>query len=60
MSVAGVASVSIDRFQRWGEKPRGELDAGVLQPADLEILQLENDPNFPEHGRWDLNLDGGL
>ncbi|MBL9135493.1 MAG: putative baseplate assembly protein [Verrucomicrobiales bacterium] len=60
MSVAGVASVRIDRFQRWGEKARGELDAGVLQPADLEILQLENDPNFPEHGRLELNLDGGL
>jgi hypothetical protein len=60
LSVAGVASAQIERFQRWGEKPNGELDAGVLHPADLEVLQLENDADFPEHGRLDLQLDGGL
>jgi hypothetical protein len=60
MSVDGVASVEVKRFQRFGKAPNQELDTGVLQPASLEIAQLDNDPNFPENGRFEFEMDGGL
>jgi predicted phage baseplate assembly protein len=60
MSVDGVASVEVKRFQRFGKAPNQELDTGVLQPASLEIAQLDNDPNFPENGRIEFEMDGGL
>ena len=48
MQIPGVASVNVTRFQRWGKKANHELAKGVLTSATLEILQLANDPNFPE------------
>jgi hypothetical protein len=55
-----VASVVVTRFHRWGRQPDGELDAAVLAPAYLEILRLDNDPSFPENGRIEFLMDGGL
>jgi hypothetical protein len=60
MGVEGVSSVEIQRFQRWGEDPRGEIDAGVLETASLEIVRLENDPSRPGNGRLELDMVGGL
>jgi predicted phage baseplate assembly protein len=60
MRVEGVASVDIVRFQRWGKVPNQELANGTIRAARLEILRLENDPNFPEHGRLELVMLGGL
>ena len=60
MQVAGVASVNVTRFQRWGKKASHELDKGVLTSAPLEILQLANDPSFPENGKLELIVAGGL
>jgi hypothetical protein len=60
MSVDGVASAEIGRFQRWGQKPNQEIARGVLVPASLEVIRLDNDPSFPERGRLDLRLAGGL
>lgn len=60
MQVAGVASVEAIRFQRWGKLPNKELENGRLVPASLEIVQLDNDPNFPENGRIDFEMHGGL
>ena len=60
MAVTGVASVEIKRFHRYRHKPAGELDDGLIAPALLEIVRLDNDPNFPENGRLELDLHGGL
>lgn len=60
MSVAGVASVVVTTFQRYGRVTAGEKDTDVLRPAALEIIQLDNDPNFPEHGRIIFDVQGGL
>ncbi|SFL96666.1 putative baseplate assembly protein [Variovorax sp. OV329] len=51
MAVQGVSHVEPLRFQRLGRPPQGELDAGRIAMARLEIARLDNDPNAPEHGR---------
>lgn len=60
MKVAGVASVEALRFQRWGKLSNHELENARLVPASLEIIQLDNDPNFPENGRIEFEMHGGL
>ncbi|MFO0729688.1 MAG: hypothetical protein U0231_12900 [Nitrospiraceae bacterium] len=60
LKVAGVASVEAMRFQRWSKLPNKELQNGRLVPASLEIIRLDNDPNFPENGRIDFEMHGGL
>lgn len=60
MDVDGVGSVQLERFQRWGKLPNHELDNGVITAAPLEILRLDNDPNFPENGKLEFELHGGL
>jgi hypothetical protein len=60
MKVAGVASVEAVRFQRYGKVAGTEFDDAKLKPASLEILRLDNDPNFPENGRIDFEMQGGL
>jgi hypothetical protein len=60
MGVTGVASVEVQRLQRYRQKADQELADGVLAPAPLEIVRLDNDPNFPENGKLDLELHGGL
>lgn len=60
MSVDGVASAEVSRFQRWGQAPNQEIARGILVPAALEVIRLDNDPSFPERGRLDLRLAGGL
>lgn len=50
MAVDGVASVKVIRLQRWGKGANNELAKGYLPTGKLEIIQLENDPNFPERG----------
>ena len=57
---AGVASAEVKRFQRWGRGPNQEIDTGLLRPAALEIVQLENDRNFPENGKLEFDVRGGL
>jgi hypothetical protein len=60
MAVAGVASVEPVKFQRWGRPADGELETGVTEMAALEIARLANDPNFPENGKIDFLMSGGL
>jgi hypothetical protein len=60
LAVPGVASVVVTTFQRWGRQPDGELASGVITPAYLEILRLDNDPSFPENGRIEFVMSGGL
>lgn len=60
MEVAGVASVEVKKFQRWGKIAKKEKEDGFLKPAELEIIRLDNDPNFPENGKLEFLVYGGL
>ncbi|MEP0546764.1 MAG: putative baseplate assembly protein [Rhodothermales bacterium] len=60
LAVEGVASVEVRRFQRYNARPDGELEAGVLQPAALEVIRLDNDPSAPEDGKLAVEVAGGL
>lgn len=60
MQQRGVASVEVKRFQRWGAQANQEIDRGLLRPAALEIVQLDNDRNFPENGKLEFDVQGGL
>jgi hypothetical protein len=58
-AVAGVDSVEVAEFHRYGEQPAGELQAGRVAAGRLEILRCNNDPNFPEHGVLTIEMRGG-
>ena len=60
MEIAGVASVEVLRFQRWGKTSMNEKKKGFLKPGALEVIRLDNDPNFPENGKIDFEMHGGL
>jgi predicted phage baseplate assembly protein len=60
LSVEGVSSVEVARFQRYGKAANGELENGLLQPAGLEVVRLDNDPSLPENGLLTLKMAGGL
>ncbi|HEX4848258.1 MAG TPA: hypothetical protein VFV30_08940 [Novosphingobium sp.] len=59
MAVDGVQSVTPRRFQRLGFAPDDALARGVITPGPLEVLQLADDPSFPERGRLGLEMGGG-
>jgi Baseplate J-like protein len=59
LRLAGISSVQITKFQRQG-KPATDASAnGALSMGRLEIARLDNDPNFPEHGVFNLIMEGG-
>ncbi len=58
-AVEGVARVSVTKLQRLFEAPNGELASGVLPLGVWEIAQVDNDPSYPEHGRFTLVMGGG-
>jgi hypothetical protein len=64
-AVAGVRNVRVTRFLRAGDRPAAPpaadpaVSAGLLQLGPLEIPRLDNDPNFPGHGRLELTMRGG-
>jgi len=60
MRVPGVLWVETIRFQRWGQDSMGEKDAGVIKLDRLEIARLDNDPSFPENGKIEFLMTGGL
>lgn len=60
MRVPGVASVEVTRFKRWGKAENRELEDALLVPGDFEIVRLDNDRNFPENGRLEVTVGGGL
>lgn len=57
--VAGVDSLIVTRFQRYGVLPNRELQTGVIPIAAWEIARLDNDPNFLERGVLEINGLGG-
>ena len=50
---------SVKQFQRWGKLASHELQQGYIPMDRLEILRLDNDPNFSENGILRLNMGGG-
>jgi hypothetical protein len=58
-AVEGVDSAAVTQFQRWGKLPNHELQQGYIPMDRLEIVRLDNDPNFPENGILRLNMGGG-
>jgi predicted phage baseplate assembly protein len=58
-AVEGVESVRVTRLQRQFERPNQELENGVLPLGPLEVARCDNDPDFPEHGRVELQVMGG-
>jgi len=59
-AVDGVASVQITTFERQDQPSDEGLLTGVLIPQPLEFFVLDNDPNYPERGRFELTVEGGL
>ncbi|NAZ73952.1 putative baseplate assembly protein [Kineococcus sp. T13] len=59
MAVPGVQSVTPLVFQRFARVDRDELGRGVIRPADAEVLELRDDPSFPERGRLTITTGGG-
>jgi predicted phage baseplate assembly protein len=58
-AVDGVTACAVTKLQRLFESANDEIENGVLPLGKNEIARLDNDPNFPEHGRLKLNLQGG-
>jgi len=48
------------RFKRWRQPSFGELDDGMITFERLEIGKLDNDPNFPENGKIEFIMKGGI
>ncbi len=59
IAIEGVQSVMPRKFQRLGRLSQGEITSGVIRPGSFEVLQLEDDPSFPERGRLTLAMGGG-
>jgi len=59
MAVTGVECVRVTGLNRRFEAANGELEAGLLALSLHEIAQLDNDPNYPEHGTLKLVMSGG-
>lgn len=58
-SVPGVESVEVRKFRRQGAAATDATDTGVLQFGPLEIPRLDQDPDYPEHGKLTLSFGGG-
>jgi hypothetical protein len=58
-AVAGVESLVVTRFRRFGKMDNRELQSGVLPMGAWEIARLDNDPNFMENGVLHIDVGGG-
>jgi hypothetical protein len=48
-------------FRRFWDAPSDvDLTKGRIEMARLEIARLDNDPSFPENGRLDFTMMGGM
>lgn len=50
----------LHRFHRLHEPSTDGLSSGLITIGALEIARLDHDPSFPEYGRLELDLRGGL
>lgn len=60
LAVDGVASVQVQKFQRWGNKRPQAVVNDPMTVGPYEIIRLDNDRNFPENGKIDFVMGGGL
>lgn len=61
-SVQGVSSVNISKFKRIEQNDAQHeinIDLGKIIFERQEIARLDNDPNFPERGLFQLQVKGG-
>jgi hypothetical protein len=58
-AVQGVDSVEVTVFRQFGQPDNGELANGVMPAGPWQIVQLDNDPNFQEHGVLKITMLGG-
>jgi predicted phage baseplate assembly protein len=58
-AVEGVDSLEVTVFRLFGQPDNGELAKGVIEAGPWQIIQLDNDPNFQEHGVLRLAMLGG-
>ncbi|WP_233809224.1 putative baseplate assembly protein [Paraburkholderia sp. HP33-1] len=58
-AVEGVVRAVVTRFERMFVPSHDALTNGVLPLAVQEIARLDNDPNYPEHGRIRFRMRGG-
>lgn len=58
-SVDGVECATVRVLQRLYERPNGEVEHGILRLATNEIARLDNDPDYPEHGKLVIHVNGG-
>ena len=59
LAVEGVLAVHATTFKRLRRVSYGELAAGVLTAGPFEVIQLDNDPSFPDRGTLRLIPEGG-
>jgi hypothetical protein len=59
MAVDGVMAADVLVFHRRGDPQRDELLRGAIEIGAREIVRLDNDRNFPEHGVLRLHMRGG-
>ncbi|AIF82571.1 Baseplate J-like protein [Candidatus Nitrososphaera evergladensis SR1] len=62
LAVDGVQSVVVKSFHRWAKKPNHELEDAAIRTGHMEIIRLDNDPNFAENGiiRFEFCGSGGV
>ena len=60
MNVEGVESILVSKFQRMGKSENMELEKGIIEVHSSEIIRLDNDPNFPDNGKIEFVMEGGI
>jgi predicted phage baseplate assembly protein len=58
-AVTGVESAQVTKLQRLFEPPNNEIENGALPLSPFEVAQLDNDPSFPERGKFTIDVFGG-
>ena len=58
-AVVGVESVVVTKLERFFEGKNQEIEDGFLPLGAFEVARLDNDPSFPENGRFTLDMRGG-
>jgi hypothetical protein len=57
--IKGVLSTTIIKLERLFAGPNHELEDDILPIGTLEVARLDNDPAYPENGKFVLTLRGG-
>jgi hypothetical protein len=58
-NVDGVGSVTVTAFARVDDPAEDASTTGAITLHRLEIARIDNDPSRPDHGIFELDLDGG-